>query len=150
MTDRAQFEEWISRPPFEHMCDRFPEGMNYAGQYRRYETQMAWEAWQEARAWRPIAEAPKDGTPIDVWCVPPDGSDCPVKGVRLTDVVWNEPDDISPRPGWVRIMDDGNEDYVESDAVHPLGLPAWKPTHYQPLPPPPEPTGSERETSDVE
>ena len=63
-TERERFEEWISLPPFEHMCDRFPDGMNYAGQYRHYETQLAWEAWQAARAWLPIEDAPDDGASV--------------------------------------------------------------------------------------
>ena len=37
--------------------------------------------------WRPIAEAPKDGTPVDVWCASP--SD-PNGGFRLVDALWDE------------------------------------------------------------
>ena len=135
MTDRARFEA------------AFPSRNKWIGhRYDHHLDQARWGAYQEglraARAWRPISEAPKDGTPVDVWCVPPDGCDSPVSGIRLTNVAWADPDDISPCAGWVRIMDDGNEDYVERDAEHPLGLPAWKPTHFQPLPPPPEHTAS--------
>lgn len=48
---RAEFERWIGAPPFEHMCDRMSESSSWRGQYKRYETQLAWCAWIEcARA----------------------------------------------------------------------------------------------------
>lgn len=55
MTDkmRERFEAWISAPPFEHMCDRRPMDERvtcWPGQYKRYETELAWEAWQAALA----------------------------------------------------------------------------------------------------
>lgn len=45
---RAQFEAWISAPPYEHMCDRNSDSSPWPGQYKRYETQLAWEAWQKS------------------------------------------------------------------------------------------------------
>lgn len=46
MFGRRQFEQWISTPPFEHMCDRSgPEAASTVW-YKRYETQIAWEAWR--------------------------------------------------------------------------------------------------------
>lgn len=45
---RAHFEKWISAPPFEHMCDRNSENSAWPGAYKRYETELAWEAWQAA------------------------------------------------------------------------------------------------------
>lgn len=47
---RSEFEKWISAPPFEHMCDRNGEGSAWPGAYKRYETELAWEAWQAATA----------------------------------------------------------------------------------------------------
>lgn len=47
---RTAFEAWISAPPFEHMCDRNGEDSAWPGTYKRYETELAWEAWQAAAA----------------------------------------------------------------------------------------------------
>ena len=48
-TSRKQFEAWISAPPYEHMCDRNSDSSAWPGKYKRYETRIAWEAWQAAR-----------------------------------------------------------------------------------------------------
>lgn len=45
---RAIFERWIGGPPYEHLCDRFGPESAWPGLYKRYETQLAWEAWGEA------------------------------------------------------------------------------------------------------
>ena len=48
---RESFERWISAPPFAHMCDRHPSDTGaspWPGMYKRYETEIAWEAWQAA------------------------------------------------------------------------------------------------------
>lgn len=42
------FEAWISNPPYERMCDRGSPGSAWPRQYKNYETQLAWEAWQAA------------------------------------------------------------------------------------------------------
>ncbi len=47
---RADYERWIKSPPHEHTCDRHSDQSAWPGQYKRYETQLAWEAWQKARA----------------------------------------------------------------------------------------------------
>lgn len=49
---QAEFEAWISAPPFEHMCDKNGECSAWPGTYKRYETEIAWEAWQAAHASR--------------------------------------------------------------------------------------------------
>lgn len=87
--------------------------------------------------WQPIETAPKDGTLIDIWC-PWDGNE--EGGIRLENVSWNVSNDLNPHTGWSRITDDGDEDMVEMDATCPLGLPKWVPTHWMPLPEPPQPT----------
>lgn len=45
---REQFEAWIKAPPFEHLCDRKGSESAWPGNYKRYETQLAWEAYEEA------------------------------------------------------------------------------------------------------
>lgn len=51
MTDdmqREAFERWIALPPYEHDCKRYTEAGPWPGAYKRYETELAWEAWQAA------------------------------------------------------------------------------------------------------
>ncbi len=104
------------------------------------------EAWPPD-GWQPIEAAPKDGTPIDIWCVPPEGSDFEPEngGVRLTAVTWHEAGDIFPHTGWTRCCDDGHWDLVEGEveADSECLLPPWKPTHWMPLPAEPEKGGQE-------
>ncbi len=45
---RADFEKFIGAPPYEHMCDRAGQEAAWPGQYKRYETQLAWQAWLAA------------------------------------------------------------------------------------------------------
>lgn len=45
---REAFEVWISAPPYERSIERQGENGSWPGQYRSYETQAAWEAWQES------------------------------------------------------------------------------------------------------
>lgn len=50
---REAFESWISSPPFERSVDRWPADESkfaWPGQYRVYEVQLAWEAWQAAQS----------------------------------------------------------------------------------------------------
>lgn len=88
--------------------------------------------------WQPIETAPKDEL-IDLWCVPPTDSDFSPEdgGIRLTDCSWHEADNIFPKTGWVRVLDDGYWDIVEGAAASSFGLPTWVPTHWQPRPEPP-------------
>src|SRR3990167_9433093 len=47
---RAQFEAWISAPPFERGTLRFgPDDTSWPCGYVEYYTQVAWDAWQAAR-----------------------------------------------------------------------------------------------------
>ena len=47
---RAQFEKWISAPPFERGTLRLgPDDTSWPGGYVEYYTQVAWDAWQAAR-----------------------------------------------------------------------------------------------------
>ena len=67
--------------------------------------------------WMPIAEAPRDGTPVDVWCV--DASD-PSGGFRMPDAVW----------------DDGKEWWRGEGGT-------WTAvSHFMPLPAPPQSEGA--------
>lgn len=88
--------------------------------------------------WQTIDTAPKDGTLIDLWCVPPVMGEFSVRGVRLTDCAWHEADDIFPFTGWTRMQDDGHRDLVEGKPTNQNGLPPWQPTHWMPLPEPPK------------
>ena len=45
---RKAFEAWIGNPPYERMCDRGSPESAWPGQYKNYEVQLAWEAWQAA------------------------------------------------------------------------------------------------------
>jgi len=89
--------------------------------------------------WQEISTAPRDGTPGDVWCVPP--ADCDFKpqegGIRLTDVSWHTPTEGWPHEGWARVTDSGYLDLIDSPPTAPDGLPRWVPTHWCPRPAPP-------------
>lgn len=45
---RADFEKIIGAPPYEYMCDRAGGEAAWPGQYKRYETQLAWNMWHSA------------------------------------------------------------------------------------------------------
>ena len=83
----------------------------------------------EARQqWRPISDAPRDGTNIDVWV----GGEFPR---RIADVSWREPTDSE---WWVHGGDTIDvPDATWFDGFGPLGR-DQPPTHWLPLPPPPE------------
>jgi hypothetical protein len=53
--ERAMFEAFITRPPFEREVQRYPmdeEQYAWPGQYRDIDVEMAWEAWQARAALR--------------------------------------------------------------------------------------------------
>ena len=58
MSDRDDFEAW-ARDYMMAVVDRRDDG-----EYVMLSTSDMWQAWQAARRWRPIEEAPKDGTRI--------------------------------------------------------------------------------------
>ncbi len=69
----------------------------------------------ERRQWRPIAEAPRDGTWVLLWW-----------GDRVVEGHWLDNSHTQfPWAGWK----------LRSMVVH---NPSYKPTHWRPLPPPPE------------
>ena len=146
MTDktRADFEEWLTKNRGYGALDRAA-----TGGYVWVATSEAWEVWQAAQGkrqpqWLPIADAPRDGNLIDLWCVPPDDSEFePTNGgIRLTGS-WHDSNDIFPHTGWVRVMDDGNWDLINSPPLTLHGLPRWIPIYWraEPLPPTATPQG---------
>lgn len=77
---RKEFEEWISKPPFEHDCRRRPMDESqlttcWPGSYVRYETEVAWEAWQEQerRKMAQAATSPPAPAPVTTWTLDVDG-----------------------------------------------------------------------------
>lgn len=71
--------------------------------------------------WQPIETAPKDGTKVDLWCI--NHLHYAKAGQRVCNVDWGRVTD------WM-----GNE---RDDWRHGHGE-DLQPTHWQPLPPPPE------------
>lgn len=65
--------------------------------------------------WQPIGTAPKDGTPVDLWCRVRNG-----RPVRLTNM-W-----FTPSTGWRTDKRNEWKEQIAKDA-----------THWMPLPPPP-------------
>jgi len=47
---RTAFESCITAPPIEASVDRYPEKIEvpWAGQYKTYTVQLAWDAWWAA------------------------------------------------------------------------------------------------------
>ena len=61
MTEREQFEAWISAPPIEMSFGRFGADAAknaWPGHYVNYQVQLAWEAWQASRRCLPQTDAP--------------------------------------------------------------------------------------------
>lgn len=48
---REAFEAWVAAPPYEREVDRQGEADAWPGQYRDYDLQLAWEAWQAGATW---------------------------------------------------------------------------------------------------
>lgn len=68
----------------------------------------------DSEGWRPIREAPQDGTLVDLWCV-----HSQIGGVRVANMRWFH-----------------GEWRTEPPFRDPLNL-GWHATHWQPLPTPP-------------
>ena len=113
-----------------------------------YETwcyDISHDAWQavadaviaeyEARRWRSIESAPKDGTVIDLWCVNDKYSRTDEGArrlsVRFADCAWSEDD-----KAWQFVVDDGMHMLltVKTDECSE----GWTPTHWTPIPAPPQ------------
>ena len=73
MTEREQFEAWISAEPYSRELDRWSEASAWPGQYVSYTTELAWCAWQE-RA-RVATSSSASGPPASP--APPAGSTRP-------------------------------------------------------------------------
>jgi hypothetical protein len=80
--------------------------------------------------WQPIETAPKDGTAIDVWCPTGIGEG----GYRICDAFFGKPyhECIS------QYCDSCPPDRTVKKWREPLGSEPIKPTHWMPLPKPPE------------
>lgn len=47
---RAEFEAWITSPPYEKPVAKYAWSGSWPGQYQSYEVQLAWEAYRASRA----------------------------------------------------------------------------------------------------
>ena len=118
-TERERFEGWLKGCGY---IDRDLD-TDHRGVYVASMVRIQWNAWQAARAWRPIAEAPKDGTVIIVaggsfHCdeVGYEISGLPLRGFEFAEWCKYEK----------RFCDPENT------------FRFFTPTHFQALPPPPE------------
>jgi hypothetical protein len=81
------------------------------------------------QGWQPIKSAPKDGTPVDLWCA---NSEFPN---RVTDAQWRKPTESE----WFVHGGDGMKT-ADAQWIDPCGWPMGgdeSPTHWMPLPAPP-------------
>lgn len=46
---RAEFEAFVSAPPYEYNTDRYPGSAAFPGTYKSLRVDLAWCAWQEAQ-----------------------------------------------------------------------------------------------------
>ena len=95
-TERERFEGWLKGCGY---IDRDLD-TDHRGVYVASMVRIQWNAWQSARAWRPIETAPRDGTlilitdPNDAWPKP-----------QVSAAFYNSCDDefpwwfIDPEPG---------------------------------------------------
>ena len=79
---RAAFEAWITQPPYNRRVDVLSERSMSPDQYRYYEVQLAWDAWQEAIK-SPVVKVQVPREKLIRWCEewlpendPKDGADC--------------------------------------------------------------------------
>lgn len=120
-SERERFEAWDSA---QYEIDAEVYRHKHGERYVDRAVQCRWEAWQARAAlshpstpqgWRGIDSAPRDGTPVFAFW-PPSGS-FPVHGGCYGVAVFQEGRWCNP--------EDSDDDYIE-------------PSHYMPLPPPPE------------
>ena len=60
--ERERFEAWADSVHASFDLGKLPDG-----RYLDYETGAAWQAWQAARAWQPIATAPHETEVLLGW-----------------------------------------------------------------------------------
>jgi len=146
---RKAFEAWLAEPPHEQDVSRFPEkhGYRWEGNYCHLPVQIAWEAWQKAKSgseWIPVSERmPPSGALVLVayrndrgewrriraqWVA--------AKSVEASDESeigeYDEATDTYYDPeGWYERIN--NWDDYSGVMVHD-----GTPSHWMPLPPPPE------------
>jgi hypothetical protein len=78
---------------------------------------------ERSEVWRPIETAPKDGTRVDLWAKSWLPAFDRFESKRFADCVWMNGDQMCNRPPyWLNLHKD------------------WHPTHWMPLPAPPEPS----------
>ena len=90
------------------------------------------------QGWQPIKSAPKDGTPVDLWCA---NSEFPN---RVTDAQWRKPTESE----WFVHGGDGMKT-ADAQWIDPCGWPMGgdeSPTHWMPLPAPPAASDREERT----
>lgn len=134
-----------SREEFEAWAHKFGMNVAHHKNFASYEdgvTWKMWRAWQAARAtaWKPIELAPKDGTEVMLYAPVQQFNGKPTPA-RITQGYWlcdeggtTEYRDLDGN--WVGQNDsDGFEVWMSSDGGFTEENP---PTHFQPLPPPPE------------
>ena len=129
----AAHEAWVNDPDANpHFVDDSEQSLTQAIAQALTQAGCGRVDVAPANQWQPIETAPKDGTPVDLWC----------GGSRRTDCEWREPTD---REYWVHGSDE------PSDGEQTIGAePRWfsadgwpmgfgdKHTHWMPLPQPPE------------
>lgn len=122
---RQRFEAWVDSRSNEFNFNKLPNG-----EYESLTLQCCWESWLAAQPqWQDISTAPKDGTVI--YGYEPKGSWKGPRGQRhcATVMYWHQPGNPDIPGYW--------------DA---LGYPTkYRPTLWQPLPPPPSKRDGEAE-----
>ena len=128
-TERERFEEWLKGRGY---IDRDLD-TDHRGVYVAPIVQVQWNAWQAARAWRPIETAPDDGTSVLLL----------LKGKDALDEFF-----VRDAESWAGLQFVGRRPYPRrhdfdmgwnfAAPVGQGGIPdAWL-AGWQPLPPPPE------------
>jgi len=115
--NRLEFEEWARQAGYWLHTNPYDEIAKY---YDSSDTESAWEAWQAARErqWMPIETAPTDGTWMIIY----------LETVGRSICAYYSPSSGKLVDTWCGRIDKR----------------CYKPTHWQPLPAPPNPPTSEK------